>query len=502
MTNSEHPSWKQLLLWQTGELPPEEAQEVQSHLKLCSACREQVDEAESAFEHIAWVDAEAERRRSAASRKNLPARIIQSHPVTITTASVVIAALLLGTLFQWTPQARAESLLDKAVQEQIKEYRPVRFLKVQSGSLSCAVALGASLARPQLVSAGSTNFCENVSHHLASASRQWNSLLSAESFQKWRHSLAKKQDSIHKSDDTIEVSTTTENGMVREASLQLRSSDYRPIAAHFQFAGTDSLSIDVNEDHAAEEKAATEQAMLAKQPQSSAVLSEDEQHPLIDPLDETEAQVRLALHQAQLDRNILLAVERQHGIIRVWGAVPSENDRASAETALNSLAHVNVSLITQAEEQEQRKPLPWSSYQGDDVPLAEEKLTAIFPDGGAERHQFQNDVDALTRRIVGEAKSRDALLTLRSRLSTTQYDEPLERAARDLSDSLRADTLELAGRLAPFTGTVAHARSVMSYQQAMQLYTLVHEMTFMGQKNSHLQLAQVVSRTRRLLTRN
>ncbi len=49
MTNSEHPSWKQLLLWQTGELPLEQAQEVESHLKLCSECREQISEADAAF---------------------------------------------------------------------------------------------------------------------------------------------------------------------------------------------------------------------------------------------------------------------------------------------------------------------------------------------------------------------------------------------------------------------------------------------------------------------
>ncbi len=502
MTNSEHPSWKELLLWQTGELPPEEAQVVESHLRLCSACREQMDEADYAFEQIAWVDAEAERRKSAASKKKLPARIIQSHPVTTTTASVVIGALLLVTSLQWTPQARAESLLDKAVLEQTKEYRSLRLLRVKSGSLTCAVALGTSLTHPQLVSIGSTDFCENVSNHLASAGRQWSSLLSAESFQQWRHSLAKKQDSIHKSDDTIEVSTSTDEGLLREATLRLQSSDYRPVGAHFQFAGADSFSIDVNEDHAAEEKAAAEQALLAKGYQTSSLSSVAEQPHFVNPLDETEAQVRLALHQAQLDRNILLAVDRLHGSVRVWGAVPSDADRASAETALHPLAHVNVSLLTQAEEQEQRKPLPWSSYQGDDVPLADEQLTAMFPEGGAERHQFQNEVDALTRRIVGEAKSRDALLALRSRLSTEQYDRPLETATTELADSIQRDTLELAGKLSPLTGTVSHARSVMSYQEAMQLYTLVHEMTFMGQKKSNIQLAQAVSRTRRLLAKN
>lgn len=502
MTNSEHPSWKQLLLWQTGELPPEQAQEVESHLKLCSECREQISEAEAAFEQIAWVNAEAERRKSAASKRGLPAQIIRSHPVTTTTASVVIGALLLVTSLQWTPQARAESLLSKAIDAQAGDRLPTRFLHVQDGPLSCSVALGVNGDQLRLASSGSSDFCDSVSKRLTAAGRHWNSLLSAEQFQQWRHSLNSKKDSVHSSGAFVEVSTTTGQGVLREASLRLRLSDYQPVAGHYEFSGTEPLILDVEEDHAAEEMAATQQALAARQSQLSASPVDTEQHALVDPLDETEAQVRLALHQAQLDRNILLAVERQHGNIRVWGAVPSEADRTSAETALNHLAHVNVALLTQAEEQEQRRPLPWSSYQGDDVPLAEEQLTAMFPEGGAERHQFQNEVDAVTRRIVGEAKSRDALQALRARLSTTRYDEPLQNAINDLADSLRADTLELAGRLAPMTGTVTHARSVTSYPQAMQLYTLVHEMTFMGQKKSHLQLAQAVSRTRRLLSRN
>ncbi len=503
MMTTEHPQLDDLLLWQTGELNPAEAEAVESHLKQCPACQNTLANAETIFGRIAKVDAEAERRRKYAAsqqRWNRSAKVFKSRTVMGTTASVVIGALLLVTFTEWTPEARAESLLDKAVQAQAKDSHPTRFLKIRSGSLSCDVALGTAHTSPQFVSFGAANFCENVSSRLAAVGRPWNSLLSAESFQQWRHALSKKQDSIQKSGDMIEVSTSTNNGLLHEASLRLRSSDYRPVAAHYGFTGTESFSIDVNEDHAAEDEAARSLSLAETEQQNRSEASPSTSS-VIDPLDEIEAQVRLALHKAQLDRNILLAVERRHDSILVWGDVPSVVERDAANDALRHIHRVQLSVLTEAEQQQEGKRLPWTSFQGDSAPLAYDKLTELFPDGGSARQQFQNDVDMLSRNLVGEAKSRDALLTLRSRLSTTEYSQPLESATAELAEAMQRDSLALAIRLTPLTGSIAHSGQPLNYAQAMQLYTLVHEMTFAGKQQANVQLAQAVSRTRRLLSR-
>ncbi len=492
MTTFEHPQLEDLLLWQTGEMSPAEAESIEAHLKQCSACQNTIANAESLFGRIAKVDAEAERRRKQADSKH------RSRLFMGTTASVVIGALLLVSSTQWTPEARAESLITKAVQEQKKEERPIHFLKVQSGSLACNITLGDDTARLKFAFAGSPHFCESVSAHLASAGRQWSDLLSAESFQQWRHSLRKKQESIHKTEDRIEISTATDQGVMREASLQLRFTDYHPIAAHFEFSGDDPMKIDVNEDRAAEEVTAraltampTDQQNIADSPRAS----------MVDPLDEVEAHVRLALHDAQLDKNILLAVERRRDAIFVWGVVPAEAERSAATTAVQSIPHVQLALLTEAEQQEARKPLPWASFQGDAPPLANDQLNLLFAADGSGREQLQNDLDALTRRLVGEAKTRDALLALRSRLTSSRYDQPLQHAVAELTDAMRTDSLSLTARLAPLTGPMVHGGLPLTYGQAMQLYTLVHEMTFMDQSRSNLQLAQAVNQTRRLLAR-
>jgi hypothetical protein len=495
MKTSEHPQLEDLLLWQSGELSPADAEAVELHLKHCSECQNTLANAESIFGRIANVDAEAERRRKHAAsqqRWNRSAKVFKSRTFMGTTASVVIAALLFVSLTQWTPEARAESLLDKAVQEQTEGHQPLRFLKVESGSLACSVALGTDSGHHQLIFMGATSFCENVSNHLHAAGRQWNNLLSAKSFQQWRHSLAKKQDSIRKSDDMIEVSTVAENGAVREASLQLRSSDYHTVAAHFEFAGAGPLKIDVGEDHAAEESAGRALSLAQAEQQQQSLTESSSLHPVIDPLDETEARVRLALHKVQLDRNILLAVERKRDTVLV---------RDAASEALQNVPQVQLSILTEAEQQQEGKPLPWTSFQGEGAPLAYDQLNALFPSDESARQQFQNELDALTRNLVGEAKSRDALLALRSRLSTTQYDQPLESAAMELADLMHRDSLSLAARLVPLTGTIAHSGEPLNYRHAMQLYTLVHEMTFMGQKQGNPQLAQAVSKTRKLLSR-
>ncbi len=504
MKPTEHPQLEDLLLWQTGELRPAEAEAVESHLKQCPACQNTLANAETVFGRIAKVDAEAERRRKYAAsqqRWNRSANVFKSRTVMGTTASVVIGALLLVTFTEWTPEARAESLLDKAVQAQAKDSRPTRFLKIQSGSLSCDVALGTAQTNPQLVSVGSHNFCENVSSRLAAAGRRWSNLLSAESFQQWRHALPKKQDSIQKSGDMIEVTTATNDGLLHQASLRLQSSDYRPVAAHFEFAGTESFSIDVNENDPAEDIAAHSLSLAETEQQNRSVASPS-MSSVIDPLDAIEAQVRLALHKVQLDRNILLAVERRRDSILVWGDVPTSTDRDAANYAVRNISHVQVSVLTEAEQQQEGKRLPWTSFQGDSAPLGYDRLTVLFPDSGSARQQFQNDIDTLSRNLVGEAKSRDALLTLRSRLSTTEYSQPLESAVEELADAMRRDSLALAARLTPLTGSIAHSGQPLNYAQAMQLYTLVHEMTFAGKQRANLQFAQAVSRTRRLLSRH
>jgi len=493
MTTSEHPPLEDLLLWRTGELTLAEAEAIESHLQQCSVCQDVVDDIRSIVDRVVKVDAEAELRRQYATSQrqwDRTAKVFKSRSFMGTTASALIGALLLVTFTQWTPEARAESLLNKAVETQTKESRPPRFLKIASGSLSCEVGFEADNAHPQLVSIGANSFCENVSRHLAAAGRPWDSLLSAASFQQWRHSLAKKKDSVHKSADTIEISTSTDQGPLHEAILRLQSSDYHSVGAHFEFAGAEPLSIDINEEYVPLNIASRPSVPSPQTPQG-----------VIDPLDETEAQLRLALHRAHLDRNILLAVDRSGAEIRVWGVVPSDADKATVETEVQTLSPVRASIRTEAEQRQEEQPLPWTAYQGSGAPLAYDQLTALYPDDSPARQDFQNDLDTLTRTLTGEAKSRDAMLALRSRLAMTSYDQQLATASEDLAIAMRRDTLALSSRLAPLTGPIAHAGEPLTYQQAVQIYTLVHELAVAGGQYESIQLSQAVRQTRRLLSR-
>lgn len=500
MNITEHPQSEELFLWQTGELSAPESKAIQFHVEDCLVCQRQLRDAEIMMGRVAKVDSEAERRERyvyTQRRRNRAVEILKSSTFKGTTASIVIAALLLVSFTEWTPQARAESLLNKAIEEQAEHDRPMQFLKVKSGAFTCNVALG--MDHPQLLSVGATNFCQIVSSHLLASGRQWSNLLSAKSFQQWRHELPHKQDAIHKSDGLVEVSTSTDEGSLRKASLRLQPFDYHPVSAHFEFADTDPLTFDVNEDHAAEEVASKAKA-LADAHQSQNTAQAIAAAPMIDPLDETEAHLRLALHKAQLDRNILLAVERRRNSILVWGDVPTAPERQNIMDAAQNLPHVQVSVLTEAEQQQENKPVPWTSYQGDAPPLANDQLTVLFPDEGTARQQFQNELDTLTRNLLGETKSRDALVALRGHLTGTPYEQSLSGAAKELGDSIRRDTLALSAHLAPLTKTPAGSLKTLTYRQALQLYTLVHEMTYAGRHQDNLQLAQAIRKTRALLS--
>jgi hypothetical protein len=501
MVQSNHPSYEELLLWHSGELSPEQATVVKTHLGGCKDCASQIDEITDICEDVNWVSTEAAQRglRSAISSKKRRRFVVGRQVAAGIAAALIVSLLLLFTFSDLTPEARADSLLSKAIREETAAVSRRRLVHFKSGPNQCQWTVGADGSQSSPAAFASSSFCGLVSANLQSAG--WTDPLSARSFQRWRTSLKKKRDTIAKAPEATEVTTSTQEGPLRSATLRVRISDYRPVAVRFQFAdssGAEQRAVDITEEEEVPQQVAEFPAPVEpKTPAPTAPVVPA----VIDPMDETEARVRLTLHRLGVDTNVLLAVERTGNGVRVWGVVPTAETKSTVFAALSASPDVEVNVLSETEEAQQQAPLPWTAAHGDSSPLDFDQIRTLFSDNSAGRQEFLNGLDAVTRRLAGEARSRDALLALASRLRSSEQEEPLQKAAADLDSRMAVDTSLLANQLQPLTGKISGRAKRLSYPQAMELYTLVHDVAFQSRSREPLALDDALARVRALLVK-
>jgi hypothetical protein len=503
MALSDHPASADLLLWQSGELDPTQAAVVRAHLASCQACQTRLESVESLCEKIAAIDDKAsEYRMHAALRNRHPTpyyRLTHAPKWVAVTAAILIVSLVIASISDLTPSARAETLLSEAAKKQAAEGRHPHFLRVQAAGLECNVAMNADSASSRLVFASESDFCGSLSADLISVGWNWNDLLSAGSFLRWRVSLNEKKDTVQKLRDATEVTTATTQGTLRKATLRLRSSDHRPVGGRFVFAGTtgqDRPELEVSESNDLPSTLAhnlpSPEPMIPSAPLRPSA-------PTVDPLDAKEAEVRLALHEIHADENILLSVSRENDLISVSGVVPNQDSKAGIYGALRSLPQVEASVIAEGEPRQAENASPWQPFRGDTTPLGYKQVNALYPDDPQGRGTFVNGLDTTTRRLVGEAKTRDALLELSSRTRGTDYSTRTGQAAAELQAHEAADAISLAAQLRPLIGAVTSDSSRLTYHRAMDLYTLVHEVVQLNRSDNPLTLEASVARIRALL---
>ncbi len=203
-------------------------------------------------------------------------------------------------------------------------------------------------------------------------------------------------------------------------------------------------------------------------------------------LDRSEAAARLALHRIGADTNVLLAADRQQDDIRVWGVVPNTSIKALIAQSLANAPNVSLAVLTESEQQASQAPLPWQGAHGTALPLAYDQVNDLYKNDPSGRQSLLNDLDAITLRMIGEARSRDALLALMARAGSSEDEAPLHHAAADLGDKLLADQRLLKQRLQPvyaaFHQSLPERSSPLSYRQATEAYLLIHQLLLANDK--------------------
>ena len=180
----DHPTSAELLLWQSSELSPERTEELGRHLAECGECNDKVEKLESLYGEIASTRHECARHRfhrAFLERQRSFWRKLHITPRwTAAIASVVIAALFFVTFTEYTPSARAEVLLSRAVKDETAQRDHPHILKIKSSGMNCNVVVRHAAA---VISASDSDqgLCGRLTTNLHDTGWNWNDLFSARS---------------------------------------------------------------------------------------------------------------------------------------------------------------------------------------------------------------------------------------------------------------------------------------------------------------------------------
>ncbi len=168
----------------------------------------------------------------------------------------------------------------------------------------------------------------------------WHDPLSVRALREWRDSLAHKTDTITLPDaDTFALRTTTPDGVLRSAVLIVRRVDFQPIQQTLTFEGFGE--VEIVELSRWIRSAPTVAEYTPSAPSTSA--------PSTDSLDETELDVRKALHDLSIDWNPAITIARSAQAVEVRGRIDAQS-KTKIANALSKLASVKV-LIRAASDQ-------------------------------------------------------------------------------------------------------------------------------------------------------
>jgi hypothetical protein len=397
-----HLSEESLLLFISGELPDPERRLAVDHLAWCGPCRQRLEEASSFAGEMRQAVNRADYERfssrldSVHRRSGWFSRVLR-YSVTALSAT---AALIVGLLV-WNssvPPVSATELLDRAVHEDSQRAERAAYVSLRDANGACTLHPDA----PVVLTGGA---CERIRSRLQTAHWDWQNPLSARGFERWRSSLRDKHDTVTLETSSYKLRTSTTSGVLRAATLQVRSGDFHPLTMRLEFE--ESALIEVSEESAPEPvTSAAIEPSAAPKPVSvtpDAPAAKPPSQELAERLDSAEIRVRVALHERQADLGYETMVRREPDALEVFGLVRSPERQAELAATLSAIPNVRVAIKTYAEFQ----PGDDSSFpkgeQGNTLPpLASKWLKSTWPDQD-QSAAFVNRAGQLASALLGEA---------------------------------------------------------------------------------------------------
>ena len=445
---------------------------VERHLQECEPCRERhgrLTTAHQVFERLSEVGLnEVITRSPDRSRSRGTPVLFPWKPVAgILAASFCVVAFLFFP--KTVPQASASELLANAVRGE-NQSAPLSFYRLEVGGTDCAAGQG-----EELVFYGSTSSCDRALARVKSTGWGRGNPLSPQTFRAWHDGLHRFTDSVSRRNASWQIQTSTEDGPIQTASLELRTSDYHPTALTLRF--DDEEEVTISEETVPSPVVEVAQAVQAMV--NSAGRNETLDGPG-SPADLLEVKAWQALHRVGADSGWEALVLRDGDQVVVAGLVPDTATKETLEAAVkDSDPRIQAELRTyDTALPSDRELIPERDLKGSpggsEVPPDKDWLAQQFPNE-EDRSAYRTRVSELSRLLLGEAFLYDKLDDRYRGLGDCSCKKlliPILQAHRDRIVTLQRD---LAGALEPLWGTApAPISRPITYAQAEALDAALH----------------------------
>lgn len=396
----QHISEDNLIALLDGELPTAVSRKLNRHLERCWDCRARYEQMQAGIvyvvsyrKHIAASfmppppggrDRFLVKLEEALGKPKIswgsyfrPTFLKQMNPALATIAVVVVATLLVFLI--WDRNATSVSAGELLQRAAVWDLRPspesragVVFQKVQIHTKKTTVERTlyrdvAGHKKPRRPDQDGANAEINRMLELAGIDAQ--QPLSAGSYRDWHDRLANKADGVQRpSRNILTLSTATDSGEVKEASLSVRSTDFHPVARRAVLRDSEEIEIaEINYDVLSWDAVNVAQLF---EPEPSPVLAglappAPKELPLKVPsvaaLDEAELRARLALNRANADTGEQIAIVQSQASVQVSGVVENEARRKLLEDELHGIPLVTTSLQSFEELAQKRSATPDTS---------------------------------------------------------------------------------------------------------------------------------------------
>jgi hypothetical protein len=366
-----HPDENQILLALERELPNEGLAEIEKHLGECWSCRARSEEMRRGI--LAFVEYRENRyltslagppnefRNFAGELRKVIAesdsggvakRLRETFSALLTlptmvrwsaAVAVVTAIALFWTQVLFNPVAvSANELLARAIAAQ-SPGAPAKGQVGKRKTIRQKVQIrkgGRIVVRDFEWTAG-----EPVRHarwEMAEDVDRWNSPLTAEGFAEWRDSLAAKGDKVEGERNALKLTTIAETGLVKKASIVVRSTDFHPVEQHIVFADEQALDFLELRFEVADEVAPA----VPEQSGDASLASQGRRAKSQVNLDELELAVRYALFTQKLDLGEDLSITRTGNEVTVGGTASSKERTDAIVSLLGRMDRVRVKVTS------------------------------------------------------------------------------------------------------------------------------------------------------------
>lgn len=439
---------------------------VDEHLAVCEACRKRCSDlrfAHSVFERLADVELKEAMHGAALihNLKLLPREF--AFPWGWVSAIVLGCACFLIVLFtpSVVPQASASELLADAMQSE-GHFPAAKAFRIQIGGESCA--RGAQ--NNQLDPVANSDRCNKGLQHLKASRWGRGNPLSVRTYAEWHGSLRQRHDNVTKRDASWEVTTTTDDGLVHEAHLEMRTSDYHPTKLTLDFEDNEEICIFESTEPSASSDIATRITTPTAQ--------------IVDnPADRVEVEAWITLHKLGADSGWEATLLRNSSQVEVEVIADNEERQHEILAAFASLPEIVVRIHSSSDSSDQSGIWPTRLQPDGNGPgLAEKWLEQQFSAADA-RESYNNNTFQVSRQLIGRAFFIDRLQQRRKALAHCSCASDLSTLVKTEEQNMHNLQSELSSVIEPLIGASAQLRGrALTLTQTRELDLALQELFF------------------------